>query len=249
MPLLEYFLLRLLLWVGLPTALVVLAIGPRRVGKFIGRGWRWLWRRRADPEELLTQVVRQHQELVAAVKKALAQGEKTESQIQAQIAQSETNIATLENNARRLTEGGDELGARGEHYKIQLERMAVQGFQEQLGRARGLIADSRRRLYSLELQLRQYEVGRNLLLSQLAEAEGVEQQYAIVAKFDPYNAVADWQKAEGIVQDKALEARAIERVYRDLSELGAKSLPTRQLPPPIPNLEEPPFRRQEEQTT
>ena len=70
----------------------------------------------------------------------------------------------------------------------------------------------------MELQLRQYEVGRNILLSQLAAAEKVEQQYAIARQFDPFNAVANWQQAEGLVQQKALNAKAIERVYADTTD-------------------------------
>ena len=71
----------------------------------------------------------------------------------------------------------------------------------------------------VELQLRQYEVGRSILLTQLAEAKGVEQQYAIASQFDPFNAVADWQRAEGMVHEKALVARAKERVHADTSDL------------------------------
>jgi hypothetical protein len=77
----------------------------------------------------------------------------------------------------------------------------------------------------LELRLRQYEVGRSVLLSQLAEAEKVEQQYAIARQFDPFNAVANWQRAEGIVQEKAVNARAIERVYMDTTEMSADVQP------------------------
>ena len=71
----------------------------------------------------------------------------------------------------------------------------------------------------VELQLRQYEVGRSILLTELAEAKGVEQQYAIASHFDPFNAVADWQRAEGMVHEKALIAKAKQRVHTDTSEL------------------------------
>jgi hypothetical protein len=53
----------------------------------------------------------------------------------------------------------------------------------------------------------------------LAEAKGVEQQYAIASQFDPFNAVADWQRAEGMVHEQALVARAKERVHADTSEV------------------------------
>ncbi len=92
-------------------------------------------------------------------------------------------------------------------------------FVDQLTRQRELIEDTRRRLYQIELQLRQYEVGRNILLSQLAAAEKVEQQYAIARQFDPFNAVANWQQAEGLVQQKSLNAKAIERVYSDTADV------------------------------
>ncbi len=92
-------------------------------------------------------------------------------------------------------------------------------FRQQLDRQRAHISDVRRHLYLGELQLRQYEVGRSILLSQLAEAQTVEQQAAIAAHFDPFNAVADWKRAEGIVQEKALTARATEQVYADLLDV------------------------------
>ena len=82
-----------------------------------------------------------------------------------------------------------------------------------------MIAESRHRLFMLELQLRQYEVGRSILLSQLAQAEKTEEQYAIARQFDPFNAVANWQKAEGLVLEKSLNARAKERVYVDTSDM------------------------------
>ncbi len=88
-----------------------------------------------------------------------------------------------------------------------------------------MVNESRRRLYLIELQLRQYEVGRSILVSQLAEAENVERQYEIARDFDPFNAVADWQKAEGMVLEKSLNARAIERVYTDTKDLALGSQP------------------------
>jgi phage shock protein A len=108
---------------------------------------------------------------------------------------------------------------------VNLERLAVNSFQEQLTRQREHIAEARRRLYLLELQLRQYEVGRSILLSQLAEAKTVEQQYAIANNFDPFSAVAHWQQAEGMVQEKALTARAVEQVYNDVAEMPLAGQP------------------------
>jgi phage shock protein A len=125
----------------------------------------------------------------------------------------------LEAEATRRTSEGDELGARAALYKKQLEQSAIENFREQLERHCGMMAESRHRLFMLELQLRQYEVGRSILLSQLAQAEKTEEQYAIARQFDPFNAVANWQKAEGLVLEKSLNARAKERVYVDTTDV------------------------------
>jgi len=210
--------MRLVLWIGLPLLLVSLAIGPRRVLRNLKFAWKWFTRRRLDPEEILTHVVRQHEQHVAALGKLLADEEAAEADIVANLQESSGNLATLEEQARTASAAGDELGARAALYKLNLERAAMENFGDQLKRQRELIVDSRRRLYELELQLRQYEVGRNILLSQLAAAEKVEQQYAIARQFDPFNAVANWQQAEGLVQQKSLNAKAIERVYADTTE-------------------------------
>jgi phage shock protein A len=213
------FLLRYLGWVSLPLLLVVVALGPRRVWGAVKRGWHWLWKRRLDPEEVLTQVVKQHEKLVASLRDVLARSEATVGEITRHIEQSEANIKKLEGETRQFAEANDDLGARATLYKLNLERAAVDSFRKQLDKQRAHIDQVRRHLYLVELQLRQYEVGRSILLSQLAEAKTVEQQAAIAAQFDPFNAVADWQRAEGIVQEKADSARAFERVQADLMDL------------------------------
>jgi phage shock protein A len=225
MPFVEYFLLRLVVWIGLLSALVALAVGPRKLWRGIKRIWTIAWRKRLDPQEILTQVVQQHQQHVKAVRVALGQAETAEEAIRENLRQSQEHLTSLDAEAKRLTIAGDELGARAALYKINLERMAIENFGEQLERQCRMVTDSRHRLYMLELQLRQYEVGRSILLSQLAQAEKVEEQYAIARRFDPFNAVANWQKAEGLVQEKSLNARAIERVYADTSELAAPGSP------------------------
>lgn len=219
-------LLRLLFWVGLLVALLTLAIGPRRVWRGLKRGWAALWRRKLDPQEILSQVVEQHQQHVQAVRAALAQAESAEAAIRENLRQSEERAEQLSTEARSQAAAGDELGACASLYKTNLERSAIESFRDQLERQCAMIADARRRLYLLELQLRQYEVGRSILLSQLAQAEKVEEQYAIVRRFDPFNAVANWQQAEGLVQEKALNARAIERVYTDTSDLTVAQSPS-----------------------
>jgi phage shock protein A len=226
MPFVEFFLLRLVVWLGLLAALVALAVGPRRLWRGVKRAWTVTWRKRLDPEEILTQVVRQHEQHVKAVGAALGQAEQAEAGIREHLRQSEEHVTALAAEAVRTAELGDELGARAALYKINLEKSAIENFRDQLERQCGMVAESRHRLYLLELQLRQYEVGRSILLSQLAQAEKVEEQYAIARRFDPFNAVANWQKAEGLVQEKALNARAIERVYADTSELAAAGPPS-----------------------
>src|SRR5262249_7489603 len=136
------------------------------------------------------------------------------------LRQSEEHLPLLEAEAERLAAVGDELGARAALYKKQLEQSAIESFREQLERHCRMIAESRHRLFMLELQLRQYEVGRSILLSQLAQAETTEEQYQIAQHFDPFHAVATWQQAEGLVLEKSLNARAKERVYADTSDMA-----------------------------
>jgi phage shock protein A len=112
-------------------------------------------------------------------------------------------------------------------YKLNLERLAVAGFKEQLGQQKLRIDQARRRLHLLELQLRQYEVGRSILLAQLAEAKTVEQQYALASQFDPFSAVAAWVRAEGSVQQAAQNARAAEQVFNDTADLPLTGQPVR----------------------
>lgn len=223
---LDRLIIRLVLMFGLPLILLTLVVGPRRLWSGVKRAWQWVTQKRLDPEEILTQVVRQHQQHVAAVRKAVAQAEIAEAELVRNLEQSEANVATLEREAREHASHQDALGAQADLYKLNLERMAIDNFRTQLERQRKLMAESRRRLYLLELQLRQYEVGRSILLSQLAEAETAEQQYAIANQFDPFNAVADWQKAEGLVQEKALTARAMERVFADTADMAVPGQPT-----------------------
>jgi phage shock protein A len=225
MGLFELIFLRLVLWIGVPAALLVLAIGPRRAAAW-GQGfWSWLWTKRLDPEAILTEVVRMHEQRIAALRQALARSETAEADIARNTQKSKDNLQGLEEEARSYVARGDDLGARGALYKLNLEKLAIQSFEEQLCHQRQHITEARRRLYLLELQLRQYEVGRSILLSQLAEARTVEQQYAIANNFDPFNAVAHWQEAEGLVQEKALNARAVEQVYTDIAEIPLAGQP------------------------
>lgn len=222
---LEGIVLRLVLWVGAPLVLLTLAFGPRRVMGWMNAAWDWLWMRRLDPEQILTEVVKLHEKHIAALRKALTRSEAAEADIARNIQKSKDNIAGLEEEVRVQVTRGDDLGARATLYKLNLERLAVKSFDEQLRKQREQITESRRRLYLVELQLRQYDVGRSILLSQLAEAQTVEQQYAIANNFDPFSAVANWQEAEGLVQEKALTARAVEQVYTDIAEMPLAGQP------------------------
>lgn len=218
-------LLRLAFWVGLPVLLVAVVIGPRRFVSLLCRGRDFLFARRLEPEVLLADVVRQHQEHVAKVRRALEQAVTAESEIARSLATSQTNIRELETEAQCEVRSRDELGAKAALYKLNLERDAAANYQTQLDRQQAFIEDSRRRLYLAELQLRQFEVGRTILMSQLAQAKSLEQQYEIASSFDPFNAVANWQKAAGLVQEKALLAQAKERVAADTADLAANHAP------------------------
>jgi len=219
MGLVELVFLRLILWIGVPVALLILALGPSRVHGWSRRVWGWLWTKRLDPEEILTQVVRMYEQRIGALRQALARSDAAEADIARNCQKSKENQSALENETRGYVCRGDDLGARAALYKLNLEKLAIQSFEEQLQRQRQHITEARRRLYLLELQLRQYEVGRSILLSQLAEARTVEQQYAIANNFDPFNAVAHWQEAEGLVHEKAITAQAVQQVYSDIAEM------------------------------
>jgi phage shock protein A len=222
---LEAVVLRFVLWIVLPVALIVLLIGPRRVGRWLSHFWNWLWCQRQEPEAILNRVVRAQEKRIGALRTALARSESAERDIIRNMKKSYENIANLEEEARGHVAHSDDFGARAALYKINLERQALQSFQQQKARQHGHVTEARQRLHLLELQLRQYEVGRSILLSELAEAQTVEQQYAIASKFDPFNALANWQQAEGMVQEKALSARAVEQVYSDIAELPLTGQP------------------------
>jgi phage shock protein A len=220
-------LLRLVVWVGLPILLVALAVGPARSARLVSRAWAWLTDRRQEPAEVLNRVVKEQEKSIAAVREALRQAESTQAEIARNLKRGEENVTALEAEARACARADDDLGARAALHKLNLERLAAAGFRDQLQQHKGRIDESRRRLHLLELQLRQYEVGRSILLSQLAEARTVEQQYALASQFDPYNAVADWHRAEGEVRQAAQSARAAEQVFADTADLPLGGRPVR----------------------
>jgi phage shock protein A len=219
MPFLEWFLFRVILYVVLPLAIIVLAVGPARFARGARKIWSWVWSGALRPEDILASVVKQQQDHIAALKRALEGAEATEADISKNHVESEANAARLDMEATNLAARGDDLGAKAALYQRNLERLATQSFQEQLERQRQHITDARRRLYLLELQLRQYELGRNILLSQLAQAKTVQEQFEIAHKFDPFSAISDWQKAEGMVQEKTRSAHAAEQVTLDTADM------------------------------
>src|SRR5262249_1586895 len=99
MAFLEQIVLRFVVWFVLPLALIVLALGPKRVGRWAQHFWAWLWHKRLEPEAILGQVVQNHQNRIAALKTVLARSEAAERDIASNLAESEYNIARLEEEA------------------------------------------------------------------------------------------------------------------------------------------------------
>jgi phage shock protein A len=218
MPLLEWLLIRLA-FVTAALFLVVLAVGPARCGHWIKNAWAWLTESRLEPAEVLDRVVREHEKAIQQLKDVLSQSEAALTEIVRNTKKSEDNVTALQREARGLAASDDDLGAKAALYKINLEVLALQGFRQQQQQQRERIDQTRRRLHLLELQLRQYEVGRSILLAQLAEAKTVEQQYALASAFDPTGAVAAWSRAEGDVTQAARAARAAGQVFEDVADL------------------------------
>lgn len=235
----EYLMLRGLLVLGLPALLAVLALGPAKCRAIVGGFWAGLWQRKQEPEEVIEEVLRQYRGMVAALNQSLERAHAADETLERNILQSESNLEKLEQESRRAARHDDGLEERGVLFKIDLERRALESFREQRARHARQVDEIRRNLYAAELQLRQYEVGRELLLSQLAEAKSVEQQYRIASEFDPFSAVANWRKAENMVEEKQMTARVIGRVEADLRralEAGATGdagMPPGEPPPAV----------------
>ena len=223
----EVALLRLLVWGVAPLLLVAVAVGPSRSWRVFRRVWAWVDDRRHEPTEVLNRVVREHEKNIGQLKDVLSQTETAQAEIVRNLQKSEAVMTSLDRESRAAALADDDLGARAALYKINLERLAVQGFQEQLALQKARIDQARRRLHLLELQLRQYEVGRSVLLAQLAEAKTVEQQYALASQFDPFSAVAAWNRAEGSVHQAARSAKAAEQVFEDTADLPLNGQPVR----------------------
>lgn len=223
----ELFLLRLLVWGGVPLLLLALAVGPSRTRHFFRRLWAWIDDRRQEPTQVLNRVVAEHEKGIRQLKDVLVQSESAQADILRNLRKSEENVTALEREARQFAALDDDVGARAALHKLNLERLAIQGFKDQLTAQKLRLDQARRRLHLLELQLRQYEVGRSILLAQLAEAKTVEQQYALASQFDPFSAVAAWNRAEGSVQQVSRDARAVEQVLADTADLPLSAEPVR----------------------
>ncbi|MFO0925490.1 MAG: PspA/IM30 family protein [Gemmataceae bacterium] len=223
----ELFLLRLLVWGGIPLLLIAIGVGPARTWRFFRRIWAWVDDRRQEPTQVLTRVVQEHERSIRQLKDVLSQTEAAQAEVIRNLKKSEENVAGVEREARQAVVESDDLRARAALHKMNLERLAAEGFRGQLAQLKGRLDAARRRLHLLELQLRQYEVGRSILLAQLAEAKTVEQQYALASQFDPFSAVAAWNRAEGTVQQAAQNARAVEQVFNDTADLPLTGQPAR----------------------
>jgi phage shock protein A len=227
MPFIEQLLFRSLFWVILPFFVLVLIVGPARCA----HGWRrlksWLFDTRQEPAAVLNRVVSGLEKSIWDLKQILQQAETTRADIVKNMERCQQYVPLLEAEASQLVVQGDDFGARATLSKLNLEHMAIEGFQRQLHQQQDRITQTRRRLHQMELQLRQYEVGRSILLAHLAEAKSLEQQYALANQFDPFSAIAAWQKAEGQVNEAAQQARAAERVLNDTNDGPLNGRPLR----------------------
>jgi phage shock protein A len=192
----EWVILRLVLFVGIPTIVAVVVLGPSRVERILSRWWNWFWGKRYEPEQLLAEVVRKHQDQVAAHKRTVEIAEAAERDAERNHRKSEAEIASLEKKARQAVRSGDDLGARAILLKLNLERRQAAKSQEEWDRRRLETVEERKKLYLLELELRQFEVGRESFLQQVATAATMDQQLAVARNFDPFNTIAAWRRSE-----------------------------------------------------
>ncbi len=205
----ELVVLRLVLLVGLPLVACVLIFGPARVEQSLIRAWNWFWSKRYEPEQLLRHVVRQQEHLVAEQRLKLHTAESAQADSAAALQRSGTEIANLEKKAERLAFAGDDLGARAALLKLHLERYQAAKLLEQLHLHDKKTAEARKQLYAAELQLRQYEVGREIFLRQAAELKTMNEQLAMARDFDPFHAIVEWRTAETEGAPPALSASAV----------------------------------------
>ena len=75
MRILEWVVIRLILFVILPLALVILVVGPARFWRKVRRAWSWVWGGAMEPEQILASVVKQQQEHIDALRTALVRAD------------------------------------------------------------------------------------------------------------------------------------------------------------------------------
>jgi phage shock protein A len=225
MPIVEQFLLHLFLWVVLPLLLIAVLAGPKRTKRFLERFWFNMTTSAQNPALVMERVVKEHEANIRSLKDVLRQAEGIQQEIAKNLRQCEEAMPALEKEAKELVAKGDDLGARAALSRLHLERRAAEGFRAQKAEEEARITQARRRLHLLELQLRQFELNRRILLNQLAEAKTVEQQYALANRFDPYNAVGAWMRTEGMVAEERDAARILDQLYAQTTDLPAGGQP------------------------
>jgi chromosome segregation ATPase len=204
MPIVEQFLLHLFLWVVLPLLLIAVLAGPKRTKRFLERFWFNMTTSAQNPALVMERVVKEHEANIRSLKDVLRQAEGIQQEIAKNLRQCEEAMPALEKEAKELVAKGDDLGARAALSRLHLERRAAEGFRAQKAEEEARITQARRRLHLLELQLRQFELNRRILLNQLAEA---------------------WMRTEGMVAEERDAARILDQLYAQTTDLPAGGQP------------------------
>ena len=220
---LEVFVLRFVIWVLLPLAIVVLAIGPKRVARWLKQFWNWLWVKRLEPEAILSQVVKQHEKHIAALRAALARSETAERDIVRNMSKSDENIANLEEEAESRVAGSDDR-AKAAPYKLNLNAP-----RSKSSRSNSIISGSRSPEAAAGCTCRNCTAtvrGRPQYSAQPV-GRGPDRRTTIRHRqgLRLLQRRAEWKQAEGMVHEKALSARAVEEVYKDVAEIPVAGLP------------------------
>jgi phage shock protein A len=224
---LVYPLIALFLLVVMPLALIALIAGPKRTSRFLNRFWAGLFGGPEDPARVFDKVVHGHQRNIRTLRGLLEQSREIQAEIARDLRRCQEAIPGLEREAKNLVARGDDQGARAILSRLHLERNAAASFREQQAQQSERITQTQRRLHLLELQLRQYELNRRILLNQLAEARTLEQQYTLANQFDPDNAIGAWMRTEGIVEEEVENVRALEQVHREVADLPLGGRPAK----------------------
>ena len=114
------FLLRLLMLFLAPLFLIVVLIGPSRVGKWLRDLWAWVMVSKHEPAEVLDRVVKEHETKIAQLRAVLQQSDRTQTEIQKNIRKCEEMIASLSGEARAAVMRDDDNEARAALAKLTL---------------------------------------------------------------------------------------------------------------------------------